>query len=410
MENYEQYIPYISIPVISALIGFVTNWLAVKMTFFPIEYVGIKPFGWQGIIPANAKKMARIAVDTSLRNLIDLDELADRVDAREMFKAVNQRLDLVLEDLVDEIMSDYQPQMFGRIPVPNVWEMMPVKSKQLLYAEVRKELPDIAHEFVEDIKFRLEELVDINEIVVQKLSDNKALLNDIFLLAAKNEFLFLIRSGFYFGLPLGIPVMFLWHFFPSWWILPLCGGIIGWATNKLAMHLIGKPIDPVHVGPFKFQGLFIKRQSEVAEMYGEVYAEHLINSEVFFEAIMRSDASDTLFKMMQRNLSKSMEKKQGILKPLVMFSMGSEEYKKFRDSMCDKVFAHISANPPKEAFAYADEALDVRGLFSEKVGSMPSQDFYELLAPAVEQEKWKVVFVGAVLGAYAGYLQWAFLT
>ena len=31
---------YLSIPIIAALIGWSTNWLALKMTFYPLEFWG----------------------------------------------------------------------------------------------------------------------------------------------------------------------------------------------------------------------------------------------------------------------------------------------------------------------------------------------------------------------------------
>jgi len=52
---------YLAIPVTSALVGWGTNVLAIKMMFFPLEPVGRPPFlGWQGIIPAKVRKMATI--------------------------------------------------------------------------------------------------------------------------------------------------------------------------------------------------------------------------------------------------------------------------------------------------------------------------------------------------------------
>ena len=42
------------IPLIAGFIGWFTNWLAVKATLYPIEFVGIPPLlGWQGVIPKN---------------------------------------------------------------------------------------------------------------------------------------------------------------------------------------------------------------------------------------------------------------------------------------------------------------------------------------------------------------------
>ncbi|HAB70474.1 MAG TPA: DUF445 domain-containing protein, partial [Acinetobacter nosocomialis] len=55
---------YVSIPFMSGLIGYVTKVIAIQMMFSPLEFKGIKPFfGWQGIVPRKAEKMATIAVE-----------------------------------------------------------------------------------------------------------------------------------------------------------------------------------------------------------------------------------------------------------------------------------------------------------------------------------------------------------
>eukprot|EP00958_Prasinococcus_capsulatus_P022090 scaffold3068_cov401-Prasinococcus_capsulatus_cf.AAC.24 len=60
---------FIVIPLMSGVVGFITNVVAVQMTFYPIKMwplslwapkgspIGI--LGWQGIIPAKADKMVR---------------------------------------------------------------------------------------------------------------------------------------------------------------------------------------------------------------------------------------------------------------------------------------------------------------------------------------------------------------
>ena len=59
---------YLLMPFISGVVGWATNVIALKMTFYPIEFLGPKLwqpegqpfglFGWQGIIPAKAAQMA----------------------------------------------------------------------------------------------------------------------------------------------------------------------------------------------------------------------------------------------------------------------------------------------------------------------------------------------------------------
>ena len=57
---------YLLIPFIAALAGWSTNWLAIKMTFYPLEYVGRFPFGWRGVVPSRIAKFASGLVDTTI--------------------------------------------------------------------------------------------------------------------------------------------------------------------------------------------------------------------------------------------------------------------------------------------------------------------------------------------------------
>ena len=87
---------YISIPIVAALVGYVTNWLGVKMLFYPIDWFGIpikripgQPLGilgWQGIVPAKRVAMASKMVDVTISQLLKISEvfgvLKPRVMAR----------------------------------------------------------------------------------------------------------------------------------------------------------------------------------------------------------------------------------------------------------------------------------------------------------------------------------------
>ncbi|PKM21472.1 MAG: hypothetical protein CVV10_09210, partial [Gammaproteobacteria bacterium HGW-Gammaproteobacteria-14] len=75
MFSHPDFWKYVSIPIASGLIGWGTNWLAVQMTFWPKEFIGIPPFlGWQGIIPSKAAKMGRIVVEKTLEKIGSIDE------------------------------------------------------------------------------------------------------------------------------------------------------------------------------------------------------------------------------------------------------------------------------------------------------------------------------------------------
>ncbi len=209
-----EYWVYLTIPAVSAVVGFGTNWLAVKMMMYPVEFKGLGPIGWQGVIPANSKKMANVVVEHSVKRVLTQQELLDRIEADKLIDALQHRIEPFVEDIVDEVMS--QTSHHG-IPLNDfIWSAAPGILKAGVYNEVKKSMPDVLTKVVQDVRDNLDDMIDINEIIIEKLGNDKRMLIDIFQSAARREFKFIERSGLYFGFPLGIPVMFAWYFFPVW--------------------------------------------------------------------------------------------------------------------------------------------------------------------------------------------------
>ena len=53
---------YLSMPFIAAFVGYSTKLVALQMLYRPIEFRGIGPFGWQGVVPRRAGKTANLAL------------------------------------------------------------------------------------------------------------------------------------------------------------------------------------------------------------------------------------------------------------------------------------------------------------------------------------------------------------
>ncbi len=398
----------LTIPVISSLVGYTTNWLAVKMMMYPIEFHGTGPVGWQGVIPANANKMANLVVEHSLKRVLTQEELISRIEANELIDAMNDRLDPLVEDLVDDVMT--QTSNYGIHVSHFFWSASPVWLKTKVYKEVRRSIPEVVEKIIEDLKGDVDELVDINEIIVEKLGNNKEMLVDVFYQSCKKEFRFIQNSGLYFGFPLGVPVMFIWHFFPVWWLLPLFGLSVGYITNLLALYLVQKPLNPKRIGPFVIQGSFIKRQKEVSAFYGELFATKLINAEVLVGEILKSQfAMAHIRDIILKEVNRAVEASQGSFKPITVLSMGPKEYEKIGQIITDITIREVR-HPDKHSLAYMDRAMAIEPTVAERVGNLPPEEFYELLHPIIEEDEWKLIAVGAALGLVAGICQWLVLT
>ena len=96
---------YLSMPVTSGLVGYVTNVLAIKMMFYPLDAIGKPPLlGWQGIVPSKAGKMASIACDTMVPQLVTEREIFERLDPERIAQELEQPMVQLVDQLMDEIM------------------------------------------------------------------------------------------------------------------------------------------------------------------------------------------------------------------------------------------------------------------------------------------------------------------
>ena len=323
MDSTAEHLILLSIPIISAIVGWFTNFLAVKMMFYPIEFWGIKPiFGWQGLIPQKRREMAEIEVELVLGKLLKVDEIAARIDPKELTQNIQRRLKQILRRLVNDIMQESYPE---------TWASMPVQGKNLVYKRIEWDLPNVVEKIVSDFQHNVSEIVDIKELVVKQLVDKPELINEIFLKAGAKEFPFIEKSGFYFGFLFGLPTMVIWHFYQLWWILPLGGLIVGYATNWIAIKIIFEPKNPIKIGPLVIQGMFLKRQKEVSRVYSEIIDEKLLNSQNIADIILHGSGSENLLELIELHVNDAVERYVAIAQPYFALSIGSENYFKMKE-------------------------------------------------------------------------------
>lgn len=388
---------YISMPIISAVVGYGTNVVAIYMMFHPLDFVGIKPpfLGWQGIIPRRAAKMASISVDTITEKLIDQKEIFERLDPDRIADELEGPLNAMVEDITNQVMLEHQPTL---------WESLPQIVKRQIYKRINHEMPAIVAEIMTELRNNIDRMYDLKDMVITNLTRDKALLNKIFQEVGYAEFKFIGYSGIYFGGIFGIFQMIVWMFFKEWWLLPLFGLAVGYATNWLALQMIFNPKEVFRLGPFKIQGLFMKRQPEVASDYGRLVASEVLTPKNIIEGVLKGPYSDKVFALISRHVQNAIDSQVSIVKPFVPLTVGTQNYISMKKSAVEKIIANMP-----EALGhieqYADDALDLSNTLSTRLQSLSPPEFEGMLRPAFEQDEWILIAVGALLGFLVGVFQ-----
>jgi uncharacterized membrane protein YheB (UPF0754 family) len=403
-----QWLGLVIIPISAALIGWLTNVLAIWMMFYPLNFtgfgkVGFGKVGWQGIIPAHAGKMAAISVDLMVGKLIDLKELFGKIKPEEIAERIYPVLKPISNKKIDETLS---------LKMPFPWCFLPPNIKTEFLKETSKEIPPAIQNTMRDIQDNIETLFDVKSMVIKQLEGDKTLLNEMFLECGAAEFRFLERSGFYFGFIFGLMQMVLWYYIQdlpfSWLILPIGGLLVGYLTNWLALKLIFQPQQPIKISFWTFQGLFLKRQKEVAATYSKIVATKILTTKKIFEAILSGKEKPLLDKIIEENVGNAVNHSVGSFRSVVQLLIGREAFEAIKQAIA-KTFQGVLANMISATFDYADEALDMEDTLNEKMTNLSSAEFEGFLHPVFQEDELKLILVGAVLGMFAGFLQMLFL-
>ena len=83
--------------VISAAIGWITNWVAIKMLFRPHNEINLGLFKIQGLIPKRRAEIGTGIANVIQNELISIKDVIANIDREEFSKRLNDLIDDVLE-------------------------------------------------------------------------------------------------------------------------------------------------------------------------------------------------------------------------------------------------------------------------------------------------------------------------
>ncbi len=391
---------YISIPFISGAIGYITKVVAIQMMFAPLEFIGIKPFlGWQGIVPRKAEKMATVAVNLMTSKLIRPSEIFARLDPQRIAKEIEVPMMAAAEDIVRDVAQQYQP---------GLWEGMPDFARQKIIQRVKGEAPAIVASIMLEVQGNIDKYFDIKHMVISNLMKDKRLLNDIFRKVGRQEFKFFSNAGFYFGFGIGLIQMVCWLVFRQPWMLPAFGGFVGFFSDWVALQMMFRPLHPKKFLGITWQGLFLKRQKEVAADYAALISKQLLTPANMMEELFRGAFADRIMELIHKNVKRTVDDQAGIARPLVVYAVGSQNYIEMKKMIADRIMAQMPETM-KHVESYAEDAMDIRNTLVTRMQDLTSEEFEGMLRPAFKEDEWSLIVVGAVLGFLVGEMQIHFM-
>lgn len=411
----------ITIPLFTGAIGYVTNWSGVWMLFYPLRFHGFRlpglarlahylprrvqqipgvmqgGIGWQGIIPSRAAKMGSIAVDKGIAKLGQPADFYRQLEPDAIAEHILATAGDEVREVVERIMEREHPRL---------WRELPPRFREMVHSRVADQLPEVVYSLTDQLGEHVDQLLDIKLMVIRRIEEQPELANRIFLEVGRKELKFIVNFGFWFGLAMGVPVVGIVALFPIWWVLPICGVIIGYVTNWVGLWMIFEPEEPRRIGPVLWQGLFPRRQREVADVYAGIIAEDLVTLEAIGDELLNGSRGDRTRQMIEKTMKEPVDRAVGRARPAVRAALGSGRYTAIRDSVAEEVVDYAIAPLGDPAFNRRQSAA-MKQMVQERMEAMPADDFAEMLRSAMKEDEWLLLLHGAVLGFGAGMLHLA---
>ncbi len=153
---------FIALPILGALTGYVTNFIAVRMLFRPRREVNMAGFRLQGLIPRRRPELARNIAETVHTHLISHDDIRRAMDKPE----VSDSLRKMVEGRVTQLLVERGPEIHPMARIL-LTDQLVGKLRAIITDEIMKSMPSITEQMLDT----LEENLDFQALIIDKIED-----------------------------------------------------------------------------------------------------------------------------------------------------------------------------------------------------------------------------------------------
>ena len=150
-----------TLPIIAAIIGWFTNWLAVKMLFHPRKKVRILFFDIQGVFPKKhlvlAERIGRLVAE----DLLSVKDIQSILNQPENVSNINKNI----EEKIEKYLTDTFPEKY-----PMLSFFVGEKSRGKIRVAMMKEMETMGPEVMNHAISNLESSLDIEQFIRERVS------------------------------------------------------------------------------------------------------------------------------------------------------------------------------------------------------------------------------------------------
>jgi len=186
-------------------------------------------------------------------------------------------------------------------------------------------------------------------------------------------------------------------------ILALVGALIGWTTNVIAIKLLFRPIEPIHIPVvgWTLQGLMPKRKKEIAKNIGETVETELVSIEEIIDKMIEGSDKSMIIDALKNRIMQLAELKMPAFVPTAMKGMIMGFIGDTIDENADEMINEIS----EKIVHQATEKVSIALIIEEKINAYPFEKLEAIVLSIAKKELKHIEYLGGVIGLAIGIVQ-----
>ena len=190
-----------TLPLIGALIGWFTNYIAIKMLFHPRHEIRIFFIPFQGVFPKRQKVFAHKLGQIVSDELVSVQDITTHLKEKATSQAILDHIAMRLEEGITARL----PRAFPMLAMLLTGDMTE-KIKKVLMGQIAS----LNEELIDKLSGELEEELDMQRIVAEKVATfSSDKLEEIIFSIMRREFKFVEMIGAVLGFLIGLAQIFL---------------------------------------------------------------------------------------------------------------------------------------------------------------------------------------------------------
>lgn len=389
-DDIPLWITFSAVAVVTGLLGWLSHWLAIWLSFNPLQRKGVGPVAWQGIIPKRAGEIASLLSKKLIQQFANVGQIFEYLSPEKIVTQITSSLRPQLDTLVDEVMLENHTVL---------WENLPITLKNRMYARMHRMLPRIIDDIIEDIGDQILWIVKIEHLVIKQFEQDPAKLVSLFKDCAgatltKVAWIFALICSILSWIPLS-----LWLYLDTWWILPVGLSALLGLTSWLALRWMFTPFE-INLLGFNFTNQYQQQKQTVLNTFIDILSEEILTSESIFDEVFNGPKSKHAHVLIKKHVNKIVD--HNVIRSFVQVTTGLEGFVDIKQTLGEHI-ANALIEPLNDKRFNTERAKALKELFNQNSTTIENEHLESLVWPIMQAEKLPLLIISASAGLAAGF-------